>query len=268
MGQHVEDKSADRRYFHVLPNIADVDLDPFEYRLLGHYKRVCGETGKCWEAVRTTAATCRMSADKVIGARKSLAAKGWVLVDERGTGRGRTVVVTLCDRWKENVDRSANVRDIECSTTAPGNVRNIELKRSKSRMEEEPIKKNTEEDLRSASPTAAADLYEQALADLATTSNKVKVLVDFARSVVPALVAEKGAGGRIGALYRRFGAQRVLQGIGRMAFTPVEGDRFSYLQAMLDGKGRYDRTGARGARGGIRSEADLDEWRRWQAQHH
>lgn len=147
-GQQVQDGSNDKKYYAAMLHLADDELDLYEYRLLGHYKRVCGERDgwTCYEAVRTTAAACRMSADKVIAARRTLAEKGWIAVEERGTGRGRTVIVTICDRWEANIVHCKNIRKTERSPTSPGNVRQVESERSSGRIKEERIKKNDEEE--------------------------------------------------------------------------------------------------------------------------
>ena len=56
-GTKVTNEAPPGKYFTMLLNMADDDLDPFEYRLLGHYIRVCGagKDGSCFETTRTTA---------------------------------------------------------------------------------------------------------------------------------------------------------------------------------------------------------------------
>lgn len=63
---------------HLIPNDADDALDPFEYRLLGHYKRV-GHTN---EKVRDTAKACQMSTGKVIAAREALSQLGYITYEK------------------------------------------------------------------------------------------------------------------------------------------------------------------------------------------
>lgn len=85
-------------YFHIVLHIADDQLDPYEYRLLGHYIRV----GRCWESVRTTAEICQMSTMKVCETRDRLAEKGWIEIERKGNTR-ITYLIRVVDRMAENV---------------------------------------------------------------------------------------------------------------------------------------------------------------------
>lgn len=98
----IKDEGVTDRYFHIMLNMADDELDPYEYRLLGHYRRVCGAKNvPCTESTRTTAERCKMSAGKVSETRQALAAGGWIWISEEGN----RVIVTLVDRMPENVAR-------------------------------------------------------------------------------------------------------------------------------------------------------------------
>jgi hypothetical protein len=90
----------DSKYFHRMLNMADDDLGPYEYRLLGHYIRV----GDCWEGVRKTAKTTRMSVGKVVSTRNELEKSGYIHVEHREQD---TCLVTVIDRMAENVARYA-----------------------------------------------------------------------------------------------------------------------------------------------------------------
>lgn len=108
--QRVEDEGRAHKYFHILPNMVDDDLDPFQYRLYGHYKRICGDTGTCEESVRQTADATKMSTKTVEKARDELADMGYihqVKPSKQEARKGQTVHVTLVDRWAENVYRYA-----------------------------------------------------------------------------------------------------------------------------------------------------------------
>lgn len=92
-------------YFHMLPNIADEELDPYEYRLLGHYLRVAGGNNRlCFESIRTTAEKCKMSHPMVLEARKRLAELGYVKLHETVFKNVRRVVVTILDFWPRNIN--------------------------------------------------------------------------------------------------------------------------------------------------------------------
>jgi hypothetical protein len=116
--------SAERRYFFQMLNLADDSgLDVYEFRLLAHYRRVCGDSGRpATETVRQTAEHCRMAPSQVLKARTSLADKGWLRVQVEGpSGRQRSEVLVL-DRWLENAERySPSVR--EANAEAPLSVR-------------------------------------------------------------------------------------------------------------------------------------------------
>lgn len=101
--QQVTDLGSSGKYFALMLHIDDDDLDPYEYRLLGHYRRVCGATNKpCFESTLTTAKITRMSDDKVRATRKRLESLGRIIVDEQS---GSTTKVTVCDLMAENVER-------------------------------------------------------------------------------------------------------------------------------------------------------------------
>lgn len=100
--QELADSGNPNKYFHILLNMADDDLDPYQYRLLGHYRRVCGESGACWESTRTTAKICKMSAGKVSSTRRELAECGYLNIEYRGD---ETCRITLIDRMSENIER-------------------------------------------------------------------------------------------------------------------------------------------------------------------
>ena len=117
MTQHyTHDEAPPNKYFHFLPNMYDDDLDPFEYRLIGHYKRV----GTSWEGVRKTAEICKMSVGKVTKTRKSLEAKGLIKVqmltrkdlkdrglvtDLKPDDKNKICVVTVTDVMEQNTAR-------------------------------------------------------------------------------------------------------------------------------------------------------------------
>lgn len=104
--QHVVDHGADRRYFHQMLNIADDELDPFEYRLLGHFRRVAGERS-CVESVRETARRTRMSVGMVVATTRRLVAGGWLTVSVEGEPGLQQTLIEIVDRWRDNILRYA-----------------------------------------------------------------------------------------------------------------------------------------------------------------
>lgn len=89
------------KYFHQMLNMADDDLNPYQYRLLGHYIRV----GECWKSVRRTAKDAKISVGMVVKTRNELVDLGYIRVQHRDDD---TCLVTVIDRMTENVARYAN----------------------------------------------------------------------------------------------------------------------------------------------------------------
>lgn len=122
--------SHDWKYFHVMLNIAEDDLDPYQYRLLGHYIRMVPlieASLRQPESLRETAEACKMSVDKTRDAREQLVALGYITVkapDGKEKSRGIGARVTIIDRWKDNVTRSGElVRNLVQRSDEP--VRNV-----------------------------------------------------------------------------------------------------------------------------------------------
>jgi len=103
------------KYFHQMLNIYDDDLDPYEYRLLGHFIRVCGNGGECWQGTRTIAAITRMSTGQVQKVRKRLADKGYIRVAKGN--RKDTTRVTVVDLMPDNVARYATGKGVHHMNT-------------------------------------------------------------------------------------------------------------------------------------------------------
>lgn len=101
--QAISDAGHSGKYFHQMLNMYDDDLAPFEYRLMGHYKRVCGEGGECYERVRTTADRTQMSVGQVVKSRDLLNEMGLIVAIKQG--RGKPVRVRIVDRWAQNINR-------------------------------------------------------------------------------------------------------------------------------------------------------------------
>lgn len=116
MNELIRDDGAHNKYFHVLPNMYDDDLDPYEYRLIGHYKRV----GISWEGTRKVAEKTKMSVGKVAKTRKALADRKLIRMeyltrkdlkdrglvdDEKPDDKTKIVVVSVMDVMAENIAR-------------------------------------------------------------------------------------------------------------------------------------------------------------------
>lgn len=109
-----------RKYRIELPNMADDDLDPFQFRLYAHYKRVCGGNGGiCFESVRKTAERCQMSIDKVIATRQWLSDNNWIALSG---GKQGTYKITILDRWEENLRRFFATKDQNLGVVVDRNI--------------------------------------------------------------------------------------------------------------------------------------------------
>lgn len=85
-----------------IPNlIDDMGLTVYEYRLYGHYKRVTGDNGQCWESTRTSAKICTMSISQVSKAKRGLTRKGWIIVESRPNNQ--TDLITIVNVWAQNL---------------------------------------------------------------------------------------------------------------------------------------------------------------------
>ena len=108
--QQLTNNAPSHKYFTTMLNMADDDLDPFQYRLLAHYIRKSGHGGTIDESVRETARLTKMSTVKVQKARNDLAAMGYLAVTiptKSQARKGATVHVSILDRWAENINRYA-----------------------------------------------------------------------------------------------------------------------------------------------------------------
>lgn len=106
--QAIRNESNPHQYFTMMLNMADDDLNPHEYRLLGHYVRWAGHGGTHQESVRQTAKVTRMGKSTVDKMRDALAEKGYIKVikpSEPDRAEGVATQVIVLDRWAENINR-------------------------------------------------------------------------------------------------------------------------------------------------------------------
>lgn len=99
------------KYFTSMLNMAEDDLDPFQYRLLAHYLRWAGHGGAKQESIKETAKVCRMSENKVRSVRTELVELGYLILYEptmEQRGEGISSLVEVLDRWTENIQRYAH----------------------------------------------------------------------------------------------------------------------------------------------------------------
>lgn len=163
--QQIEDENKGK-YFHIMLNMYDDDLSPYEYRLLGHYIRV----GKCWEGVRKTAKTCQMSVGMVVKTRNKLHKGGYITVEHRDND---TVYIEVVDRMSENVARYANRSPHEqgvhhMNTNRSPHEQGVQDVNERITPEEEPKKKNQEEPNHSPNGARAVSPYSKMVEVIST----------------------------------------------------------------------------------------------------
>lgn len=104
-----------RSHFAMLMDMADDDLDSYQYRQLGHFIRKAGAAGVCEESLRETAAACKTSINTARRVRAALEALGYLIVQEptrQEAGQGIAARITVIDRWAENADRYKGVSEM------------------------------------------------------------------------------------------------------------------------------------------------------------
>lgn len=108
--QVITDWSDLKKYRTELPNLYDdAELDPYEFRLLAHYKRV----GTCTESAQTTADKCRMSKPQVIEIRQSLAEKKFIKLTKKPCPGGFAYSIEVVDLWLENFAKYSGLSKVE-----------------------------------------------------------------------------------------------------------------------------------------------------------
>lgn len=98
----------EHKFFTMMLNMADDELDPFQYRLLGHYIRWAGHGGIHQEGIRQTAKVCRMSVNTVRKTREQLAQMGYIELEipsKEEAKKGVPTRIKVIDRWAENILR-------------------------------------------------------------------------------------------------------------------------------------------------------------------
>lgn len=163
--QRQESEPRSNPFYAKIPHMADDDLDIFEYRLFGHYTRVCGQDGRCYQSVETIRGITKMSPSAIKKARVSLQEKGFITVaipDGKSRNQGMNISVSLVDRWDENTERYQGVKQNSVSANVPmlnQLKQNMELADSPAvPVQEEPLK---EEPLKEEKTTAFAQPANQ-----------------------------------------------------------------------------------------------------------
>ena len=146
-GNHIIDQSGDRKYFTIIPNILWVkDLTALERWLYATIKKVAGDDGECFMSTLTLAKEAGISTGSISKAKQTLQDKGLVrIVRRKRSAKGHAIDhITITDIWEENILHFLNRSGDERNRS--GDERN----RSGDETEEEPLKKNKEEEAAAA----------------------------------------------------------------------------------------------------------------------
>src|SRR5262245_56793728 len=122
--EEIQEHSDLRRYRTEIPNIVDdLGLTQTAFRLYGHYKRVAGPSGICFESVRTIVAKCRMSIGSVVNAREELSRNrdelggNSLITVSRHSANGKDHInVRVNDIWDSNIKRYSTVQNMNDHT--------------------------------------------------------------------------------------------------------------------------------------------------------
>ncbi len=104
----VETRPKEPRHFARIPRmINETKMSVYAYRLYGHIKQLVGDSGHCWQTLKTLTKKCNMSMTSVIKARNELESLGFITVSRipREVKGGYYFVVTPVWLWEENNER-------------------------------------------------------------------------------------------------------------------------------------------------------------------
>lgn len=110
----VENEAPAHKYFTQMLNIAEDDLDPFQYRLLAHYVRWTGHGGESDESIRQAASATKMGVNKIRSTLQELENLKYIKVDRptpQEARNGKTIHITILDRWMDNISRYQGVSE-------------------------------------------------------------------------------------------------------------------------------------------------------------
>lgn len=109
MQMRLLDKSQDRRYFTILPNLLWADelgLRPTDFKLYATIKKVAGESGECFMSTRTLAAEAGISVGAVSEGKSRLEAAGLITIVAKPRRKGGQSIdhISVVDIWQRNVE--------------------------------------------------------------------------------------------------------------------------------------------------------------------
>jgi hypothetical protein len=185
MQMRLLDKSQDRRYFTIIPNllwVSELGLRPTDFKLYATIKKVAGETGECFMNTRNLAKEAGISVGATSEGKSRLEAAGLIIIVAKPRRRGGQPIdhITIVDIWQRNVEyfmsqekcspdehssesvHQVNTSAVECSPD--------EHQCSPGEPEEEPLNKNQKMNKIASFPDfssgSAREIWDQALKEL------------------------------------------------------------------------------------------------------
>ena len=176
-------KSNDRKYFTIIPNILwteDLGLSAHDLILYATIKKVAGDAGQCFMSTRRLAQEARMSVGQVSKSKQKLVSADLIeIITKRRNAKGWPIDhITVTDIWKRNIEHFQNCSQSEHPgqtvhpmnptvhrvNTSEANCSPHEPNCSPGELEEEPLKKNSpveeKEVEEEQTPTSAASHSE------------------------------------------------------------------------------------------------------------
>jgi hypothetical protein len=236
--EHVADKSNDRAYFSLMPNMLDDLLDPYEYRLYAHFKRVCGESGTCWQSTTTIAEACKMSVGKVSEAKGRLQELGLITIEEKTRPNGGRPYhsITINDVWARNMSHCTRPSSHNERASSLGEQASSHDEPKKNPHEEEPTEECTATPSQSDPPPATLNAWLVRLKE--PGCNRVALLRYMLKvHFYPPDVADEDlpSYAKVGQVAKRLHAGRLAQLIWENSGRRITGCPLDYLQAVSNG---------------------------------
>ena len=179
------DKSEDRRYFTIIPNLLwaeELGLSVPDFKLYATIKKVAGEGGECFMSTRTLAKVTRISTGAVSGGKRRLAVAGLIRIVTHPRGHGGQPIdhITIVDIWQRNVEHFVLGKERSPGEHLEESVHGVntsgverspgEHKRSCGETEEEPLNKipglKKKEFGKNSSSEVAEELWKRAQEEL------------------------------------------------------------------------------------------------------
>ena len=189
------DESGDRKYFTIIPNYIVNHSTIYEQAIYLYMKRVAGENGTCWSSAQEIGEQLGCARNTVSKYRNKLVKRGWIkCIGKKGRTRP-TDEYKIVDLWELNVnfyakkDSSTVEQSKKDSSTGEKIVQPVNKDSSTGGhaiyVEEEPIKKNQEEEP-TIQPANAVGLLVTYFFELKGWTTKEVKQVIFKRYVRPA----------------------------------------------------------------------------------